>query len=114
MENRSPLPAFFRPWPRSTVFRGDPAARSQPIPSGDSGFAAAKQELAAALEKADEEERRQITEPEESREPNPWLRRVGWASHLAGLDRKEMRELVRGCRSGRARFGGVVYRDLIG
>lgn len=63
-------------------------------PSSDSGFAAAKQELATALKKAEEEERKKITEPEEAREPNPWLRRVGWASHLAGLDRDEVRELV--------------------
>jgi hypothetical protein len=67
-----------------------PLARSQAIPLGDSGFTAAKQELAVALKRADEEERRQIKEPEESREPNPWLRQVGWVSHLAGLDRKEI------------------------
>jgi hypothetical protein len=32
--------------------------------------------LAAALERANEEERRCVTEAEESREPNPWLHRV--------------------------------------
>lgn len=85
---------FFVRGPGAQYFEVTPQAGLQPIRSGDSGFAAAKQELAAALEKADKEERRQITEPEESREPNPWLRRVGWAAHLAGLDRQEMRKLV--------------------
>jgi hypothetical protein len=87
---------FFVRGPGAQYFEVRPQATSQHIPPGDSGFAAAKQELAAALERADEEERRQIREPEESREPNPWLRRVGWVSHLAGLDRQEMRKLVSG------------------
>lgn len=51
-----------------------------------------KQELAEAIKK--EKVKRQITELEESKEPNTRLRRVGWASHLAGFDRIEMRELV--------------------
>lgn len=29
-------------------------------------------------------------EYEETREPNWWLRQVGWATHLDGLDRKEL------------------------
>jgi RecQ family ATP-dependent DNA helicase len=85
---------FFVRGPGAQYFEVAPQAGPQPIPSGDSGFAAAKQELAAALERANEEERRRVTEAEESREPNPWLRRVGWASHLAGLDRQEVRKLV--------------------
>ncbi|KFZ18145.1 hypothetical protein V501_01347, partial [Pseudogymnoascus sp. VKM F-4519 (FW-2642)] len=43
---------------------------------------------------AEEKERREIKEADEHREPNPWLRRVGWAAHLAGLDRGEIREWV--------------------
>jgi hypothetical protein len=50
--------------------------------------------LEAALRRAEAEERRVIKEAEEAREPNPWLRRVGWAAHLAGLDRTELREWI--------------------
>jgi RecQ family ATP-dependent DNA helicase len=46
------------------------------------------------MRQAEEEGHHQITEPEESKEPNAWLRRVGWAAHLEELDRKELRELV--------------------
>jgi hypothetical protein len=50
--------------------------------------------LEEALRKAEAEERRVIKEAEEAREPNPWLRRVGWAAHLAGLDRTELQEWI--------------------
>jgi hypothetical protein len=50
--------------------------------------------LEAALRKAEMEERQVIKEAEEAREPNPWLRRVGWAAHLAGLDRTELRKWI--------------------
>ncbi|KFY90055.1 hypothetical protein V500_05319, partial [Pseudogymnoascus sp. VKM F-4518 (FW-2643)] len=40
------------------------------------------------------EGRREIKEADEHREPNPWLGRVGWAAHLAGLDRAEIRGWV--------------------
>jgi len=53
------------------------------IPLGDSGFTAAKQKLSAVLKKAEDEERKQITEPDESREPNLWLRRVELAKLIA-------------------------------
>jgi hypothetical protein len=57
-------------------------------------FESIKQELEKELQEDDEKARRQITEPDEAQEPNPWLRRVGWASHLARLDRKEIKEFV--------------------
>ena len=59
-----------------------------------SQFYTARQEIKAAMRAAEEEERRKIEEFEESREPNPWLRHVGWAAHLAGLDRNVVREWV--------------------
>jgi hypothetical protein len=46
------------------------------------------------LRKEEEKERQCIKEAEESREPNPWLRRVRWAAHLAGMDRAEVRKWV--------------------
>ena len=70
------------------------SAESADEQSQDYGFTAARQELEKELKEEDEKSRRQITEPEESREPNPWLRRVGWVSHLARLDCKELKELV--------------------
>jgi hypothetical protein len=48
---------------------------------------AIKQELSQAMQQASEEARRQIAQPEEAREPNPWLRRVGWVEHLEAFDR---------------------------
>ena len=62
--------------------------------SREDQFKAAKKELEVALRKAEEKERRSIQEAEESREPNPWLRRVGWVAHLARLDRTEIQEWI--------------------
>ena len=64
------------------------------MPSGDVDLEAIKHKLSQAMQQANEEQRRQITEPEEAREPNPWLRRVGWAEHLGACDREELRALV--------------------
>ncbi|KAK6591453.1 hypothetical protein H4I96_12363 [Botrytis cinerea] len=74
--DRRPLPAFFF------------------IPSGDVDLDAAKTVLKQAMQQAEEDIRRQITEPEAAREPNPWLRRVGWVEHSEGLDRTELQALV--------------------
>ncbi len=41
------------------------------IPSGDVDLDAAKTELKQAIQQAEEDIRRQITEPEAAREPNP-------------------------------------------
>ena len=46
------------------------------------------------MRKVEEKERCCIKEAKESREPNPWLRRVGWAAHLAGLNRAEIRSWI--------------------
>ncbi|KFY81020.1 hypothetical protein V499_00179 [Pseudogymnoascus sp. VKM F-103] len=46
------------------------------------------------IRRAEEKERREIKEADEHCEPNPWLHRVGWAAHLAGIDRGEIREWV--------------------
>jgi len=35
-----------------------------------------------------------VRETEEAREPHLWLNRVGWAAHLAGLDREKVRGLI--------------------
>ena len=42
--------------------------------------------MEAAFRRAEEKERREIKEADEHREPNPWLRRVGWAAHLAWVE----------------------------
>ena len=90
---------FFKSGPKSVYFEvsveASPSNTSCPgIASRDDQFKAAKRELEAALRKAEEKERRYIEEAEESREPNPWLRRVGWAAHLAGLNRAEIRSWI--------------------
>ena len=45
--------------------------------------------------KVDDVQRRKIKATDESKEPNPWLRRTGWARHLGRFDREELRALVR-------------------
>lgn len=62
---RGPGAQFFE------VARESMAAEPMDRPSGDSGFTAAKQELEAALKKAEEEERQKVAESEESRAPDP-------------------------------------------
>ena len=47
------------------------------------------------MSRVEEAQHRKIEAIDESREPNPWLRRTGWARHLGGFDREKLRELVR-------------------
>jgi hypothetical protein len=89
---------FFIQGPKSNYFEVQAPNTQVPsraqVRSRISQFYAARQEIEAAMRAAEEEERQKIKEFEESREPNPWLRRVGWAVHLAGLDRDVVREWV--------------------
>ena len=85
---------FFVRGPGAQYFEIQAEGSSPAMPSGDVDLDAAKTELKRAILQAEEEARRQITEPEEAREPNPWLRRVGWVEHLGAFDRKELRALV--------------------
>lgn len=48
----------------------------------------------AGMAKVEDVQRRKIQATDESKEPNPWLRRTGWARHLGGFDREELRALV--------------------
>ncbi len=64
------------------------------MPSGDVDLEAVKTELKQAMQQAEEDIRRQITELEKAREPNLWLRRVGQVKYLGVLDLKELRALV--------------------
>jgi RecQ family ATP-dependent DNA helicase len=57
-------------------------------------FKAAKHEMEAAFRAVEAKERREIKEFDEARESNPWLRRVKWQAHTAGLDAEKLRELV--------------------
>jgi Orsellinic acid/F9775 biosynthesis cluster protein D len=50
-----------------------------------------KQEWKAGVEKS---KKQQVKEAEEAREPNLWLRQVGWASHLEGLDIESVRAFI--------------------
>jgi len=47
------------------------------------------------MSKVDDVQQRKIKATDESKEPNPWLRRTGWARHLGRFDREELRALVR-------------------
>ena len=68
---------FFVRGPGAQFFEVQAEGSSLVVPSGDVDLEAVKTELRQAMQQAKEEARRQITEPEENREPNPWLRRVG-------------------------------------
>lgn len=57
------------------------------------GFEFNQQEIKELIQKAEEVER-EIKEPDEAREPNAWLNRVGWAVHYANFDPKDIRKLV--------------------
>ncbi|KAK4206214.1 hypothetical protein QBC37DRAFT_445140 [Rhypophila decipiens] len=46
----------------------------------------------AQAKKLEEKKQQIIQAGDEKAEPNPWLRRVGWAEHLQGLDRERLRE----------------------
>lgn len=49
----------------------------------------------AQAKKFEEKKQQFIQAADEKAEPNPWLRRVGWAEHLNGLDREKLREFMR-------------------
>jgi hypothetical protein len=89
---------FFIQGPKSNYFKVEnPQPRTHPNPQIQSRidqFTKARQELERALRAAEDEENRKIKEFEESREPNRWLRRVGWAQHLTDIDRSEAREWI--------------------
>jgi hypothetical protein len=85
---------FFIRGPGAQYFEVQAARSSPAIPSGGVDLEAAKTELKQAMQQAEEDTRRQITELEEAQEPNPWLCRVGWVKHLEGFDQEELRALV--------------------
>ena len=85
---------FFVRGPGAQYFEVQAEGSSSAMPPGDVDLDIAKTALKQAMQQADEEQRRQITEPEEAREPNPWLRRVGWVEHLGAFDRGELQALV--------------------
>jgi hypothetical protein len=68
---------FFIRGPGAQFFEVQAAESSPAISYRDVDLEAIKKELGQAIQQAEEEARRQITESEEAREPNPWLRRVG-------------------------------------
>ncbi|KAH9203209.1 hypothetical protein DL95DRAFT_238070, partial [Leptodontidium sp. 2 PMI_412] len=85
---------FFVRGPGAQFFEVQAAGSSPVMPSGDVDLEAIKKRLNQEMQQADEEQRRQISKPEESREPNPWLCRMGWVEHSEGYDREELRALV--------------------
>lgn len=87
---------FFKQGARSGYFQvrciAETIQQAQ-IASRDDQLEAKKQILTTRMNDAKEEERRKITESEESMEPSPWLKRMYWAGHTAGLDKRELRAL---------------------
>lgn len=85
---------FFPKGSGSAFFEVQVVESGPEIPSKGVELEAIKKELGQAIEQAAEEERRRITEPEEAREPNRWVCRVGWVDYTGHSDRKALRELV--------------------
>ncbi|KAK6593640.1 hypothetical protein H4I95_11032 [Botrytis cinerea] len=85
---------FFVRGPGAQFFEVQAVESSPAISLRDVDLDAAKMALKQAMQQAEEDIRHQITEPEAAREPNPWLRRVGWVEHLEGFDRTELQALV--------------------
>ena len=61
---------FFVRGPGAQFFEVQAVASSPAMPSEDVDFDTTKKELGQAIQQAEEEARRQITEPEEAQEPN--------------------------------------------
>jgi superfamily II DNA helicase RecQ len=55
-------------------------------------------------------QQRKIHATDESKEPNPWLRRTGWARHLGGFDQEELRALIKPVNAEREPELVVIHR----
>jgi len=85
---------FFVRGPGAQYFEVQAKGSSPVMSPRDVDLEAIKKKLNQEIEQVSEEAHCQITEPEESREPNPWLHRVGGVEHLEGFDWEELRALV--------------------
>lgn len=85
-----------------TVGSARPAIQSQ-----ESQWRRMEEAITAGMRRVEEREKKKIKALDESKEPNPWVRRTGWAHHLGGCgDREELRKLVGLVdRKGEARLG---------
>lgn len=50
-----------------------------------------RQQIEAGLQQ-EERRRKAVVQPQKKLEANPWLRRVGWAEHLAGFAMEELQQ----------------------
>jgi len=73
---------IFKQGPKSGYFEVLPESDVEAEPAT---WAKAQKIINDGLAKVEEKQRRKIEAADESKEPNPWLRRTGWARHLAGL-----------------------------
>jgi hypothetical protein len=62
--------------------------------SRDGGFQVAKQELEEKIKQVEEAKRQQISETDEAKEPNSWLRRVGWVTGVGLCNGKKLRGFI--------------------
>ena len=85
---------FFTHGPKSGFFEVRRAQDSS-VPIPKSVWVIFQEKAAKEFQRVEEISQRKIEATDESREPNPWLRRTGWARHLGGFDRVKMRDLVR-------------------
>ncbi|KAH8799326.1 hypothetical protein F5884DRAFT_869058 [Xylogone sp. PMI_703] len=80
---------FFNHGPKSRYFEVRPVAETRRefrLASRADQFEAKKQALLEAIQKAEKEEDRKIVEPDEAKEPSPWLRRYHAIREVVGLE----------------------------
>lgn len=87
---------FFKQGPKSGFFEVGRGRMSREADAQSQGSQWMKVEgmIDTGMERVEDLLRRKIQATDGSKEPNPWLRRTGWARHLGGLDREELRALV--------------------
>ena len=109
---------FFKQGPQSGYFE---VARGVAGEAGSSAAAAAallstwekvQASIDEGLQRVEEAAARKIEAVDESREPNLWLWRTGWARHLARLDRERLRALVRPADGEDEAELSVIHRAL--
>jgi superfamily II DNA helicase RecQ len=85
---------FFKQGPKSGFFEVMRNQESIQMPVQTTAWEQVQQRITEGFQKVEEVHQQKIKATDESREPNPWLRRVGWVQHLSGLDRTKLVELV--------------------
>ena len=86
---------FFKQGAKSGFFEVGRAIQSEQVVQVKSIWEIFQEKASHEFCRIEDIQARKIEATDESKEPNPWLRRTGWARHLGGFDQVKMRDLVR-------------------